>query len=833
MPRAGWLALGAVVGALLWAVMPGVVVCLLGGVAALVLAGVVRRGHAGRGAAISVAAVGAGLVLLRGAAGLAGTAPPAADVAATVGHHVAHVVSVGSSDGGQQRVVVELEPPERPERVYAWLPRYPAVSALDRIAFDADLQAPTGDDSFSQYLARAGITYSARARSFQRLGASDTPLAELERVRRGAADLLARAVPQPQAGLATGLLVGLRDQLARDVAADFRAAGLSHIVAISGSHLALLAALAGSLLGRLSRRRRSIAVLALIWFYSLLAGGGPAVFRAALMASVVIGARESGRAGQARGALALTAAVMLFVDPTVVGDVGFQLSLAATAGLLIWSGTFGALLKRRLPRRTPAVLVDGLGMSLAAQLATQPLVLLHFGQLSLVSPLANLLAAPLVAPAMLASAAALAVAGLASAGLPDVILAPFGLAATLALGGLIAVAHVCASLPLASLALPPPFDVLAAVLAAALVAPLLRWRPVAPPDPAGAIADGLSQRAASSPAARRRRRSLAALACATGAVLVSALVASAQPDGRLHMTVLDVGQGDSILLQGPAGGRILIDTGPDPNRLLALLDARLPAWDRRLDVVVITHPHEDHVAGLALLLDRYRVGEIAEPGMIGLGPGDAAFRRRLSELGRATRLLAAGDRLYLDGIELDVLWPHAGQVPLHPTDGGTQVNNVSVVLEMQYGERRFLLGGDIEQQIDPQLLAQALPAGGARFDVLKVAHHGSATATTSAFLDRVNPAVAIISAGWANPYGHPAPDTVARLEATGANVYRTDLDGSVAISTDGHDLTAQAAGGRPLPTIPTAYVAPGPGWCPIPNPAYPTRLAFDVSRGGG
>ena len=347
----------------------------------------------------------------------------------------------------------------------------PAVSALDRIGFNADLEPAAGDDSFSQYLARAGIAYSVRARSFERLAASDTPLAELERVRRGAADLLARAVPQPQAGLAIGLLVGLRDQLARDVAADFRASGLSHIVAISGSHLALLAALASSMLGRLSRRRRSVAVLALIWFYSLLAGGGPAVFRAAVMATVVIGARESGRAGQARGALALTAAAMLSVDPTVIGDVGFQLSLAATAGLLIWSGTFGEMLKRRLPARTPAVVIDGLGMSLAAQLATQPLVLLHFGQLSLVSPLANLLAAPLVAPAMLSSAAALAISAAASAGLPDIVVAPFALAAALALGGLIAIAHLCASLPLASLALPPPFDMLAALVAAALVAP--------------------------------------------------------------------------------------------------------------------------------------------------------------------------------------------------------------------------------------------------------------------------------------------------------------------------------------------------------------------------
>jgi competence protein ComEC len=240
------------------------------------------------------------------------------------------------------------------------------------------------------------------------------------------------------------------------------------------------------------------------------------------------------------------------------------------------------------------------------------------------------------------------------------------------------------------------------------------------------------------------------------------------------MTVLDVGQGDSILLHGPSGGRILIDTGPDPNRLLALLDARCRrgAGGSTLSSSLI---RTKTTSPAWRCCSTATASEIAEPGMIGLGPGDAEFRRRLSELGRSTRLLAAGDRLYLDGIELDVLWPLSGRVPLHPSDGGTQVNNVSVVLEMQYGERRFLLGGDIEQQIDPQLLAQALPAGGPRFDVLKVAHHGSATATTSTFLDRVDPAIAIISAGWGNPYGHPAPDTVARLESSGAQVYRTDL----------------------------------------------------------
>jgi competence protein ComEC len=302
--------------------------------------------------------------------------------------------------------------------------------------------------------------------------------------------------------------------------------------------------------------------------------------------------------------------------------------------------------------------------------------------------------------------------------------------------------------------------------------------------------------------------------------LLLASVALARPDGRLHVAILDVGQGDSILLQGPSGGRMLIDTGPDPERLLALLDSRIPAWDRRLDLVVLTHPHEDHVGGLALLLERYRIGDVVEPGMIGPGPGDAAYRRELASLGRTSRVVAAGDTLWLDGIELDVDWPRRGSVPLRPPDAGTGINNVSIVLELHFGQRRMLFTGDVEEQIDPQLLASGIAAHiGGQLDLLKVAHHGSGTATTDAFVEQLDPRVAVISAGWGNPYGHPSPKTVKRLEDHGAKLFRTDLDGNVDVSTDGTDLTSTAEGGRPhdqsrLPG-PTQLPQPAIGFCPI------------------
>jgi competence protein ComEC len=378
---------------------------------------------------------------------------------------------------------------------------------------------------------------------------------------------------------------------------------------------------------------------------------------------------------------------------------------------------------------------------------------------------------------------------------------------------LIAIVEGAARLPLASITLEPPLGTVASAMVAGLVLVtlVLRRRRAArsPTHGQNGAASSAIVANQSDPVRRRGPRTSGRprlIRVATLTMIVSLAVAggvvAARPAGVARVTVLDVGQGDAILVEGGAGGRLLVDGGPDPDRLLVALDRHLPPWDRRIDAIILSHPHEDHVAGLALLLDRYRVTRVFEPGMRGPGPGYAAWAERLARPGAPIRQgLATGDRLGVDDIALRVLWPDRGTVPAEPPDTGTGINNVSIVLFGEVGGRSFLLTGDIEDGIDPVLLTRRLP----RVDLLKVAHHGSRTATTEAFVDAVRPGVAIASAGTGNPYGHPTRQTLDRLRSSGARVYRTDVDGTVTVTFEASGLSIRR---QPRPARGAAPPAP-------------------------
>ncbi|MEA2621454.1 MAG: competence protein ComEC [Chloroflexota bacterium] len=865
MPRAGWLACGAIAVAMAGSVaaqsQPGLALAFTLAVVAAALAVavplVVRRQV--RTALFTLGLLTVGVRLAVGMAAGA-TEPPPGPVPTGSRTYQAEVGRLGSTDGGMQRALLAVVPagPREPRRqaepaepagadpatsataatpatgpwtVYAWLPRYPVVAPGDRIEFAGTLEPLPDGPGFGDALRNMGAVATVRLRAMAPLPPADGIAAQIEPLRRAAGERLAAVLPQREAGLASGILVGLRDLVDRDVAATFTTAGLSHVVAISGWNIAQVAAVIVALLRWLPRRPRSCLVIAAIVLYTLLAGASASVIRAAVMGAVCLLARESGRRGGAASALALCVWLLLLADPVMVTDVGFQLSSVATAGLLAWATPLQERLAGRVPRRVPAWLVESMAVSLAAQASTLPLVLFHFGRLSLVSPLANLLAAPLIAPVMLLSLVALTCGSVAALGIPAVLLAPAILASWLGLAALIAIANVCAALPFASVTLPQPIDLVAASGTAAAVflagtatgrrcwsklrergrrsgtAGSASLRTVAGSARTAAGSAGTVARShEDQPAPGTRRLAKVTAAIAAAFLLGTVAVVAARPDGRFRVTALDIGQGDSILLEGDRGARVLIDGGPDPDLLMRRLDGRIPTWDRRLDLVVLSHPHEDHAAGLPLLFSRYSIGSVAETGMLGNGPGARALRTELSKLGVESIALAAGDHLQIDDASATVLWPRAGEVPLHPSNDGAAVNNVSIVLDVRFGSRRFLLTGDVQEEIDPALLAGGIGRGQPPVDVLKVAHHGSATASSGDLLAQIQPRVAFVSAGVGNPYGHPAPSTIDRLRRAGADVYRTDTDGDLTASSDGTDLTVSISGShapRPTPSSPT------------------------------
>ncbi len=481
MPRNGWLALGAVAGSLAAGAggQPTVAATLTAGLfLALAIAVRFMSREAGlpgtRGRSVALVSLGALLLLGRATLGGAGlTAVDVAAISAGAGRRVAIVESVGSPRAAEQIALIRVHAAGTDSgpglRVEALLPRYPEVGPGDRIAVGGSIRPP-GDDGFGTYLRRIGAVGSLRSPTLDLLAGPDGPQGFLDQVRQGSADVLTRALPEPQSGLASGILIGLRERVDRDLAAAFTTAGVSHIVAISGWNIAIVAALVGALLGsRVGTRTRTVIMLGAIVGYALVAGASPSVNRAAVMAVIGLTARAGGRSGPALAALGWAVLVLLLLEPATVSDPGFALSGLATAGLIGWATPLTERLRMVRGHRLPGWLAESLAISLAAEASTLPLVLLTFGRLALVAPIANLVIIPLVPPAMAAGALALGAGWLGAAGLPQPIVSVLGLPAWALLGLVIGLVRAAASLPFASITLVPPWNVAAALLATGLV----------------------------------------------------------------------------------------------------------------------------------------------------------------------------------------------------------------------------------------------------------------------------------------------------------------------------------------------------------------------------
>jgi len=579
---------------------------------------------------------------------------------------------------------------------------------------------------------------------------------------------LRRLIPEPESGILLGIALGDRASISADLAYAFARSGTSHLLAISGFNMTLVASAVGALLrGRAGARVRALATVGAVVLYSLLVGLGASVVRSAVMAAITSLGLALGRRAAAANGLCAAIAVMLALDPATLGDASFLLSAGATAGLL----AFQAPLAARFAR-LPSLIGEGLAATLAATLPTLPLVAGIFGRISLVSPLANLIAVPLF-PALMATSVATIAAGAVSIDLAR----PFALAAYAIAFVLRVVVETAAALPLAAVDVPRgPLSALAlaATCAGAVVA--MRRLHIRVPRIAFPRRPSLP-----SPPSRRAL----AIACAPIlliAVIVAGNLATASPAFRIR--ALDIGQGDAFLIE--AGGKVaLIDGGPDPARLLAELGASLPAWRRRIDLVALTHAHLDHGAGLIAVLDRYDVCLAVAPRGLNAGPLADAWNARIAAHGIARADVASGSVVRLGAAKIVVLAPNAD--PL--------VDVPSLVLRLELGADTALFSGDATEAAQADLL---LAPESLRARVYVPPHHGAATPYASQLVSAVRPELALISVGLDNRYGHPTAETLAAL--AGVPTYRTDRDGTVEVAADGSRLAVHAhANGLPPP----------------------------------
>jgi len=553
-------------------------------------------------------------------------------------------------------------------------------------------------------------------------------------------------LPGPERGLVRAMVLGDRTGVGEEVAEDFRIAGTYHVLALSGAQVALVA---GLLLWASHRLRlhpwaRAALVCGAVGFYAQFVGGDVPVVRAALMAGVLVVGRAIDLDGDLANLLGLTALGLLVYRPSWVGDVGFQLSFGATLAILV----IGPVLVGQI-RRLPLRLELALAASIAAQAALAPLLMAHFNRLAPAAVLMNLVAAPLSSVVLLAGFCAVGLGAVS-----DALAGWAGDVAWLAAHALLSSGEWVRGNAWLDVRTSVP----------ALLPALLYTVGVF------GVADE-----------RRRPRALALLVAGT------ALLAAGPPprvaDGRLRLVVLDVGQGDSLVLHSPRGRTAVVDAG-----------ARHPGFDlgdrvvapylhwsgvRRLDFLALTHADLDHVGGAAALVRGFAIGRVWE------GPAPARSWRydvMSRALAGTTRLsVRRGARIEWDGVRITVEGPAPGPPPLEGR------NDDSLVLGLELGAVKLLLTGDVGREAEGRIRF-------GRAAVLKVPHHGSRTGSSAGFLARVRPELAIVSAG-SRRFGHPHPEVLDRYRSAGVRLFRTDLDGSIAIATDGQRIWVESTGG--------------------------------------
>jgi len=682
-------------------------------------------------------------------------------------------------------------------------PRFPALGDLrdfpyyrygDLLEMKGRLESPRAPDEegefdFREYLARQGV-YSVISRPSEialvSSGQKPKPMELIYRLRGSMSQALAQALPEPQCSLAKAMLLGQRGSLSPEIRQHFSRTGTAHLLAISGVHVSIVAGIALSAgVWAFGRQRPTYLLLALVvvWLYTMLSGMLPSAIRAAIMGSLWLYADWIGRPRSAFTALTCAAAIMLAANPLLLRNIGFQLSFVAMGGLVFLTPIFQSWGKKLFGNQEGEVsssasfVIGSCAVTLGAVVATLPLIAYYFGLISLVGLPATFLTLPAI-PGIILSAALVGIVGIFAPPVAGIL----GWVSWLFITYVLKVVELFAAIPFAAVDIEIGAPVVAAyygIIIAALWLPG-KWNRLI-----GSISKMTDHLGAMPEIAKNLSLRWIIPPLAVVAILIW-IAALTVPDDRLQIFVLDVGQGDSILIQ--RGNRqILVDGGPSAQELIYHLGDKLPFWDRTIELLVLTHHDADHITGLVEVLRRYNVEKVLTGGQKRDSDIYREWRKLIEERGVERIIAQVGQQIAMgEGVELTVLHPAPALLE------EASLNNTSVVLRLTHGNFSLLLTGDIEREAEEHLLAQDVKL---RATVLKVAHQGSNTSTTPQFLSEVKPMFAAISVGADNPFGHPADEVVERLqEAVGEErLYLTSEDGTIAFITDGVKLWVETS----------------------------------------
>lgn len=570
----------------------------------------------------------------------------------------------------------------------------------------------------------------------------------------------------PPGAFIKGILLGERGSIPPEIKTAFSDTGVIHVLAISGLHVGLIAALIFGLLAlfRIPRTGCALITIAMLMIYIFLTGGSPPVVRASIMGSIILLGPIFLRRPNVYNSLAIAALIILLIKPSDLFYVGFQMSFGATLGIVYLVPKLQEWLPARWLKPEEPVAIGQrfrrwlslfMLVSLAAQLGTVPMTVLYFNRLPIISLLANII----VVPAMSL------ILGLALMAVILGALSPFFHTPLMAVNGvliewLVALVDLLAMVPYGNLHLATP-SLASLFLFILLMVFLARVKF----------------------SVRSRKLSLIVGLLLLNVVLWQNLSAHFQEECRI--TFLDVDQGDATLIEGPQGKTILIDGGDFENDFSYGERVIAPVLRHkgihRLDCVVMTHPHDDHLGGLLYIVENFDIGLILDPGLPFTSERYQEFLKIIERRQIPYQVARAGDAIEgLEPLRVHILHPSAEYAERHFSAHDFNVNNSSIVLRLTYHDFSMVLTGDLEEDAEPELFDDDL-----KCSILKAGHHGSITSSSMEFVHRTLPYLTVVPCGRENKFHHPSEEVLRRYRSVGARVFRADQTGAVIITTDG------------------------------------------------